>query len=92
MKQMVTTLYTELVQTRAPAGWLIKMCTSASLSTLESPATRDPRPAGLGMLPLHGTVTMISIIILNYNVTKWKSTIPTKIRLENLPISSKKNT
>ena len=56
MKQMVTTLYTEFVRTHAPAGWLIKMCISVLLSTLGSPTTRDPRPAGLGMLPLHGTV------------------------------------
>ena len=53
---MVTTLYTELVWTRTPAGWLIKMCISVLLSTLGSPATCDPQPAGLRMLPLHGTV------------------------------------
>ena len=59
---MVTTLYTKLVRTRAPAGWLIKMCISVLLSTLGSPATRDPRPAGLGMLPLHGTVHLKEMI------------------------------
>ena len=32
------------------------MCISVLLSTLGSPATSNPRPAGLGMLPLHGTV------------------------------------
>ena len=56
VKQMVTTLYTELVWTHAPASWLIKMCISVLLSTLGSPTTRDPQPEGLGMLPLHGTV------------------------------------
>ena len=59
---MVTTLYTELVRTRAPAGWLIKMCISVLLSTLGLPATRNPRPAGLGMLPLLGTVVQGIIV------------------------------
>ena len=65
MKQMVTTLYTELVRTRAPAGRLIKMCISVLLSTLGSPATRDPQPAGLGMLPLHDTVSVRIIAKIN---------------------------
>ena len=71
---MVTTLYTELVRTRAPAGWLIKMCISVLLSTLGSPATRDPRPAGLGMLPLHGTVEGFCSAE-EYELTRYTSTV-----------------
>ena len=40
------------------------MCISVFLSTLGSPATRDPRPAGLGMLPLHGTVSASGACLL----------------------------